>query len=512
MRGARHREDLEKIYVRSDDGQRSCRSKPSRAGSEVLGPQSVNHINQFPSVTIFFNLVPGAVDRRRRRSSSKKPRRETLPPSVARQTPGRGTGVQGDDRAVCPILMIFAVFAMYVILGILYESYVHPITVLTALPVATVGGLATLLIFEQEASLYAYVGMFLLIGIVKKNGIMMIDFALQRMAEGMDRVAAVHEACMERFRPIMMTTFAALMGAVPLALGYGADGGSRQPLGPDHRRRPDRLAIHHALRHARAVPVSRSIPGKCARPLCFLPQPPREARRCPTRERASIRRMIFLPKTKHAARIEPMQKIAAAIVAIILLALVVVVITAIGTYNGLVGSSQEVDKQWAQVQSTYQPRADLIPNLVQTVQGAANFEKSTLTEITEARASVGQVKIDPNQAPIDPAQLEKYQAAQNQVSSALSRLLVVVERYPDLKANSNFRDLQAQLEGTENRINVARENFNEAVKDYNSRTRRFPTVLIAGALGFSPKPYFQATAGSEAPPKVNFDFGSPTKK
>jgi HAE1 family hydrophobic/amphiphilic exporter-1 len=120
---------------------------------------------------------------------------------------------------------------MYVILGILYESYVHPITVLTALPVATVGGLATLLIFHQEASLYAFVGMFLLIGIVKKNGIMMIDFALQRMAEGMDRVAAVHEASVERFRPIMMTTFAALMGAVPLALGHGADGRSRQPLG-----------------------------------------------------------------------------------------------------------------------------------------------------------------------------------------------------------------------------------------------------------------------------------------
>ena len=127
--------------------------------------------------------------------------------------------------------MIFAVFAMYVILGILYESYVHPITVLTALPVATVGGLATLLLFGQEASLYAYVGMFLLIGIVKKNGIMMIDFALQRMADGLNRVDAVHEACLERFRPIMMTTFAALMGAVPLAMGHGADGKSRMPLG-----------------------------------------------------------------------------------------------------------------------------------------------------------------------------------------------------------------------------------------------------------------------------------------
>ena len=129
------------------------------------------------------------------------------------------------------LIMILALVAMYVMLGILYESYVHPITVLSALPVATVGGLATLLLFHQEASLYAFVGMFLLIGIVKKNGIMMIDFALQRMAEGRDRVEAVHEASLERFRPIMMTTFAALMGAVPLALGWGADGRSRQPLG-----------------------------------------------------------------------------------------------------------------------------------------------------------------------------------------------------------------------------------------------------------------------------------------
>jgi HAE1 family hydrophobic/amphiphilic exporter-1 len=129
------------------------------------------------------------------------------------------------------VLMFFAVFVMYVILGILYESFIHPITVLSALPVATVGGLATLLLFGQEASLYAFVGMFLLIGIVKKNGIMMIDFALQRMHEGLNSVDAVHEACLERFRPIMMTTAAALMGAVPLAMGHGADGASRQPLG-----------------------------------------------------------------------------------------------------------------------------------------------------------------------------------------------------------------------------------------------------------------------------------------
>jgi LemA protein len=206
-----------------------------------------------------------------------------------------------------------------------------------------------------------------------------------------------------------------------------------------------------------------------------------------------------------------MQKIAAGCLGIVLLVFIIIVFVAIGSYNGLVGLSQTVDKQWAQVQTVYQRRADLIPNLVNTVAGAANFEKSTLTAITEARASVGQVKIDPNQAPSDPEQLAKYQAAQSQVSSALSRLLVVSERYPELKANENFRDLQAQLEGTENRISVARQDFNTAVQSYNTKVKSFPTVLIAGVLGFSPKPYFQADAGAQSAPKVSFDFGaSPT--
>jgi HAE1 family hydrophobic/amphiphilic exporter-1 len=155
---------------------------------------------------------------------------ETLPPTVQGSMQGEALVFQQTARAWA-VFMLLAVFAMYVILGILYESYVHPITVLTSLPVAIVGGLATLLIFGQELSLYGMVGLFLLIGIVKKNGIMVVDFALQRMADGMDRVAAVHEACIERFRPIMMTTFAALMGAVPLAIGHGADGKSRMPLG-----------------------------------------------------------------------------------------------------------------------------------------------------------------------------------------------------------------------------------------------------------------------------------------
>jgi LemA protein len=180
------------------------------------------------------------------------------------------------------------------------------------------------------------------------------------------------------------------------------------------------------------------------------------------------------------------------------------------SYNRLVKLSQGVDASWAQVQNVYQRRADLIPNLVSTVSGAANFEKSTLTEITEARASVGQIKLDPNAAPIDPAKLAEFDRAQSQLGSALSRLLVVVERYPDLKATTNFRDLQAQLEGTENRISVERRDFNLAVQNYNTAIKSFPAVFYAGALGFSAKPYFSATPGAETPPNVEFDFGKPS--
>jgi LemA protein len=149
----------------------------------------------------------------------------------------------------------------------------------------------------------------------------------------------------------------------------------------------------------------------------------------------------------------------------------------------------------------------LIPNLVNTVSGAANFEKSTLTEVTNARASVGRVQLDPNKAPTDAAQLEQFQAAQGQLSNALSRLLVVVERYPELKANQNFLSLQAQLEGTENRISVERGNFNTSVQNYNVAVRSFPTNLIAGMLGFPPRPFFAAQAGAEKPPPVQFNFG-----
>ncbi|MDD5348833.1 MAG: efflux RND transporter permease subunit [Chthoniobacteraceae bacterium] len=222
-------DNLEKLYVKANDGTTLVPLKAVARWKEVVGPQSVNHINQFPSVTVFFSLAPGAVlgDATKFIEAAAA---EVLPSSIHGSLQGEAL-VFKETITSLSILMIFAVFAMYIILGILYESYVHPLTVLSALPVATIGGLATLFLFNKEASLYAFVGMFLLVGIVKKNGIMMIDFALQRMADGLNRVDAVHEASVERFRPIVMTTFAALMGAVPLALGMGADGSSRQPLG-----------------------------------------------------------------------------------------------------------------------------------------------------------------------------------------------------------------------------------------------------------------------------------------
>ncbi|MEP6603257.1 MAG: LemA family protein [Spartobacteria bacterium] len=195
---------------------------------------------------------------------------------------------------------------------------------------------------------------------------------------------------------------------------------------------------------------------------------------------------------------------------VLVFVLIILGLALMGRYNGLVKSQQAVDAQWAQVQNVYQRRADLIPNLVNTVSGAANFEKSTLTEITNARASVGKVQLDPNKAPTDAAQLKQFQEAQGQLSNALSRLLVVSERYPELRANQNFLGLQAQLEGTENRISVERGKFNDVVQSYNVMVRSFPTNLIAGMFGFAPRPFFNATPGAEKPPTVNFNFGSPT--
>lgn len=191
---------------------------------------------------------------------------------------------------------------------------------------------------------------------------------------------------------------------------------------------------------------------------------------------------------------------------------VVVVILAVmagGAYNRLVGLDQGVDAQWAQVESVYQRRADLIPNLVSTVQGAANFERSTLEAITQARASVGQTRPPSAQdLPSDPQAFARWQAAQDQLSGALSRLMVVVERYPELKANQNFRDLQAQIEGTENRISVERMRYNEAARDYNTARQRFPTALVAPMFGFGEKAYFRAQPEAAQAPAVQFQFGA----
>jgi len=181
-------------------------------------------------------------------------------------------------------------------------------------------------------------------------------------------------------------------------------------------------------------------------------------------------------------------------------------LTTCSTYNSLVGLEQAVQSQWGQVQNVYQRRADLVPNLVQTVKGAAAHERGTLQAVVEARAKVGQTAAQAQNAPSNPAELERYQQAQAQLSSALSRLMVVVERYPQIRATENFRDLQAQLEGTENRITVERMRFNEAARAFNTRRSTFPTVMVAGLFGgrFKEKVYFQAQAGSEQAPKVNF--------
>lgn len=181
----------------------------------------------------------------------------------------------------------------------------------------------------------------------------------------------------------------------------------------------------------------------------------------------------------------------------------IVVMMAVGSYNGLVNRSQAVDAQWAQIENVYQRRADLVPNLVATVSGAADFEKSTLTEITNARASVGRVQLPPG-APTDPAQLAQFEQAQAQLGGALSRLLVTVERYPQLTATTNFRDLQAQLEGTENRIAVERGKYNNAAQAYNAAIKRIPAVFYAAALGFDSKIYFSAAPGATAVPQVDF--------
>jgi len=193
-----------------------------------------------------------------------------------------------------------------------------------------------------------------------------------------------------------------------------------------------------------------------------------------------------------------MKKTVLAIVGILVL---LVVVSGCG-YNGLVKLDEDVKAKWNQVETQYQRRSDLIPNLVNTVKGAAKFEQSTLTQVTEARAKATQVTIDPDK--LTPENIEKYQAAQGQVSQALGRLLMVTENYPELKATEQFRDVSAELAGTENRIAVARKDFNEAVQIYNTKVRSFPNNITAGIFGFSQKAGFKADAGAEKAPKVEF--------
>lgn len=177
----------------------------------------------------------------------------------------------------------------------------------------------------------------------------------------------------------------------------------------------------------------------------------------------------------------------------------------VGVYNGLVGSEQAVEGQWAQVQNAYQRRADLIPNLVASVKGAANFEQSTLNQVIEARSRVGQITPQATAEILnDPQKFAQFQQAQDQLSGALSRLMVVVEQYPQLQAVQAFRDLMVQLEGTENRIAVERRSFNQVAQEYNTRIRRFPAAVFARMMGFQPKAYFQAQAGAESAPRVDF--------
>src|SRR6266702_6789110 len=200
-------------------------------------------------------------------------------------------------------------------------------------------------------------------------------------------------------------------------------------------------------------------------------------------------------------------KIALGILAAIVLFVIVLGGAVAGTYNSLVQLDQGVQSQAAQVQNVYQRRADLVPNLVATVKGAANFEQQTLTAVIEARSKVGQVSSGAAEnIARDPQAFARFQQAQDGLSSALSRLMVVAERYPELKATAGFRDLQAQLEGTENRISVERMRFNEAAQAFNTKRQSFPTVLIAGFFGdtFQPKAYFKAQTGAEKPPEVKF--------
>ncbi len=191
------------------------------------------------------------------------------------------------------------------------------------------------------------------------------------------------------------------------------------------------------------------------------------------------------------------------VTALVLISLgLIVFVGGCSNYNSFVTLDENVKQSWGQVQSAYQRRADLIPNLVNTVKGYANFEQQTLTQVVEARAKATSVQIDPSN--ITPEKLKEFQSAYGEMNSALSRLLVTVEKYPNLKANQNFLELQAQLEGTENRIKVERDNFNKAVTEYNKKVRQFPGTLFAGIFGFGQRAQFEAEASAQNAPKVEF--------
>ena len=187
---------------------------------------------------------------------------------------------------------------------------------------------------------------------------------------------------------------------------------------------------------------------------------------------------------------------------VVLGVLAIIALWGVNVYNGLVEGQEDVESAWSQVENQYQRRADLVPNLVATVKGYASHEQETLEGVIAARSKATQITINPDE--ITPEQLAAYQAAQGELSQALGRLLAVAESYPDLKANANFRDLQAQLEGTENRIAVARQNFNDTAKNYNTKVRRFPSNIIASMFGFEKKPYFEAEGDAKKAPKVEF--------
>src|SRR2546429_3217582 len=257
-------EDLSLLYIKSDDGKNLVPLNALVTWRTTLGPQAVNHLNQFTSVTLFFNLKPGVAvgDATNFIENTAK---DLVPPTLRAGLQGEALTFRNTVRDLT-ILMLLAVFVMYVVLAVLYESYVHPLTVLSSLPVALVGGLLTLWVFGEQASLYAYVGMFLLMGIVKKNGIMIVDFALQRIAEGATPERAIHQASIDRFRPIIMTTVAAVNRAVPTAPRYGPDGAPPPPPRPATRGGPGGSPLITLYNNPGPHPPHEEVPRTCRRP------------------------------------------------------------------------------------------------------------------------------------------------------------------------------------------------------------------------------------------------------